>query len=282
MRLPLWFRLLRDYDRAFQLAARTHDIVRDEVIFAWLAPASYDQVTRDAYARAEDYLPGGSIFARGLFEWEREILDGPHFPKRGRVLLAAAGGGRELLALCQRGFEVLAFEPSPLVEGARQVARGFPHATVVQASYSDLIAACEARVGPLASFCAPGTFDAVLLGWGSLIHVTEPQLQLEILRAARALAPRGPTLASFALAPPPGSARGRSDRLRSALRSAFRPLGAHPPPPSGVTYSPSGGVLYTFHRDELLQLAARSGFSVERLEAYPFPHALLLPTPPSG
>lgn len=48
----------------------------------------------------------------GFRDWEASAI-AAYFPKSGRVLVPSCGGGREVLALARRGFEVVAFECEP-------------------------------------------------------------------------------------------------------------------------------------------------------------------------
>src|SRR5262249_22445928 len=149
-------------------------------------------LTAFVYADQRTYLPGGARFQGGLFGWERRALDAPVFPRSGRVLIGAAGAGRELCALVERGFSVVAFDPcAPFADAARKAAPR-DGATVVQASYEDLVDAVEGRGGPLELLRAEPPFDAVVLGWGSFSHVMPASARLALLRALRVLAPRGP------------------------------------------------------------------------------------------
>ena len=95
--------------------------IRDELLLAWIPPAERVALTAALYAGQSTYLPGGPRFEGGLFAWEERALEA--FPRSGRVLLGAAGAGRELGALVARGFEVVAFDPcQPFVDAARGVA----------------------------------------------------------------------------------------------------------------------------------------------------------------
>jgi len=58
---------------------------------------------------------------RGWFEWEREVIDG-YFKECKYLLVGAAGGGREVLALRRAGYAVDAFECHPrLVKFANEL-----------------------------------------------------------------------------------------------------------------------------------------------------------------
>ena len=204
-----------------------------------------------------------------------ELLARPEVPRSGRVLLAAAGGGRELKALLDRGFEVTAFEPNPvLFEGASRVAAGSSRARVVRATYADLMAAVN-RTGPLAGL-NDELFDFVLFGWGSFTHLTRAELQLQVLRAARALAPRAPLSLSFFMRPAK-QVDSRSARMRGALRGLLKRAGGQQPIEPGLGYDYGGGFVYSFTMDEVSDLAQQAGYRIEFLDEKVFPHVILQP-----
>jgi hypothetical protein len=280
MSVPAWVKLLRRTDQLVWYAYRFHAVLRDELLFAWLDPAQRDAVTQHAYSRQHIYLPGGATFERGLFDWEKTALALPQVPRTGRVLLGAAGGGRELQGLAAMGYEVTAFEPNPtLLEGTRAIARRWgDRVTVLQGTYDDMIAAACEGTGPLASLRERGGFDLVIFGWGSFTHVIDPSRQRELLRAAHALAPQAPLLLSFFTRQEAGDGPvGNAERLRRRLRHAFALLGRPSAAPAGLGYEAGGGFVYSFTVGEIQALAFEAGYLVERFEPLPFPHALLQP-----
>lgn len=125
-RLPLLVRTASASRRILRVATHLHDLFWDEVLCAWFSPRQREAINGIAWSKQAAFLPGGYSFERGLAEWERVATSEPPFPQAGRILLGGAGGGRELAQLCRRGFDVVAFEPSALCEGARQVAAPFP------------------------------------------------------------------------------------------------------------------------------------------------------------
>lgn len=276
MSVPLWVRALQRADRLAWYAFHGYEVLREELLFAWLDPSERDTVTQHAYRAQSAYLPGGTTFDRGLFDWERSLLERPEIPRSGRVLLTAAGGGRELEGLAQRGYEVTAFEPNSVLRaGATQVAARHS-ARVLDGVYADLTDAVEGR-GPLAELRDRSPFDLVVLGWGSITHVLDESARDALLRAVRALAPGAPVITSFFLRPD-GAPRGRTERLRDALRSAFARLGApNTEVPPGLAYESGGGFVYAFTEAEVQSMAHRAGYAVAVLDASPFPHALLVP-----
>ena len=177
-----------------------------------------------------------------------------------RVLVGAAGGGREVLFFVGRGCDVMALEPSGALRclcGAR--APGVP---LIAARYED-VASGRVSVG--------GEFDAVLLGLGSLSHVLDGATRLSLLRALADACPRGPILASV-LAPPrahasrrgaarlgAGSTIGRAAAIGRAIGAAVRARRSLPPREIGEVMFGGLGFARLFERDELRSLAASIG-----------------------
>jgi hypothetical protein len=277
---PLWSRLVFRSSRAFSALDVAQQLVRDELFFAFLHPNQRAALTSAAYALNSDYVPGGEIFSGGLFSWEKALLEHPKVPKSGRVLLAAAGGGRELGALIARGYEVYAFEPvAPFLVSARRVVRGST-STVIAARYEDLIARMAGQRGPLDD--CRGKFDFCVLGWGSLSHLTEPHLLVSVLKALRALAPSAPVMASFLTrSAGPEATNGGARMLRRWFRRAVQVAGGGVVPP-GLRFLKSAGFLYYFTREELGMLCAQAGYEIDAFNDGDYPHALLLPKAVNG
>lgn len=254
---------------------RLFEAVRDEMLLAFVPLDQRDAITAASYARAVEYLPAGQIFEQGLFSWEKALLARPGMPTHGRVLLPGAGGGRELKAFVERGYEVFAFEPAArLCAACREIVgdRGGP---VAQAAYADLLRLARDGSGPLSGFDGP--FDLVWLGWGSFTHVTVAEDHAAILASIRSLAPVAPLVLSFYLHPPVPPPQGRLMRLRRTLRRALRDLGGAGESWS-VEYWANVGFTYTFSEAELRALFHAAGYSIAVFEADPYPHALLLPS----
>lgn len=278
-RAPRWVRALLAWDRVAIRANNIRESILDEALLAWIRPEDRAALTATVYADQAAYLPGGLRFQGGLFTWERRALDSPLFPRAGRVLLGAAGAGRELQALLDRGFSVVAFDPCvPFVHAARALASA-DKATVVEASYADLVRAASGRGGPLGFLGAAPPFDAILLGWGSFSHVMPSSARLDLLLALRSLGGEAPVLLSFALEPEPGSAPPGKGRVRGALQRLFAALGAPGVSERGDHFLPSGGFFSFLSQDELLSLAFRAGYEVALFEDLPYPHAVLVPLP---
>lgn len=276
-RVPLWIRALLAVDHAALRIENLREGLRDELLLAWVPPADRAALTATLYADQSTYLPGGHRWKSGLFPWEKKVFDAPLFPRAGRALVGAAGAGREVMALIDRGFSVVAFDPcEPFVEAARAVAPA-DRATLVRASYADLVEAATQGEGPLREPCRGPAFDVVVLGWGSLSHVMPARARTDLLRAVRALAPAAPVLVSFALEPELATPAAGKGRVRDALRRAFSALHAPGSSEVGDHFFPTTGFFSYLGSDEVVRLAWESGYEVRLFEETPYPHAVLVP-----
>jgi SAM-dependent methyltransferase len=265
-------------DRGVSKLHAWHTALRDEIAVAWLDPSLRGLATELAYGSLRNYLPGGSTFQSGLHAWELEIIATPPFPPAGRLLLGGAGGGRELVALRARGYDVVAFEPSEvLVAGAARAVASDPGAEVHRGSFEDLVLAVERGSGPLAGL-ASARFDAVVLGWGALSHVLEHDQRVALMRALRALCPTGPVLASyFTDDDPERRPRAHAPTApRARLRAAFRRLGAPGTHSEGMAYG-RVGFMHLFVDEEVAHMARESGYTVLLRAQAPFPHVVFAP-----
>ena len=233
-------------DTGIDAGARVLRTLLAELLCALVPPSERNAVTAWVYRRASVYRPRGAVFDQGLFDWELEALRHPSFPSQGRILVGAAGGGREMLGLAQLGYQVVGFEPSSLAEDARQAVAHLPGSELVQASYDDVVAVAQGRPGPLTEvFNRP--FDGVILGWASLSHLVTADERLALLRALRVLAPAAPVLCSFL----PAGSRRPFAILRRRLRR---------PGDEGLSFWPRLGFVERFGREQIEALASDAGY----------------------
>lgn len=179
----------------------------------WLGLASAD----DLRALDERYYAGSDMYRtpewneQGLFGWEKELV-GRHFPAGGRVLVAACGGGREVLGLLEAGFDALGEEPH---EALVRYADGFlserGHPGRVRAAPRDGFSASDDR------------FDALVVGWGALSLVHGRAGRVAFLAGARErLVPGAPVLLSFFETAVDGRELRWTRRVAGVLRAARR------------------------------------------------------------
>jgi len=122
----------------------------------------------------------------GLRGWEEDWYAVALPPPPATVLVCAAGGGREVRALVTMGYAVDAFEPADAAFAQLRQAEG-PRCRTIQASYEDFVTG---------NIALADTYDAVVLGWGSLSHVMSAPVRRVIWKAADRHC-TGPLLASF-------------------------------------------------------------------------------------
>lgn len=122
----------------------------------------------------------------GLFGWERRMVE-RFFPPSGRLLVTAAGGGREVLALARMGYAVDGFEPhAGLVDAARRLLAREGVDARIAVSPRDQAPRTDAR------------YDGVIVGWSSYTLTQGRARRIAFLRDLRALArPGAPLLLSF-------------------------------------------------------------------------------------
>jgi hypothetical protein len=238
----------RAIDRAYQ----RFDGARRELVLALASDRLLARYNDLAYARSKSYHPQAAEYRTGLLTWEDATI-GAHFPSPpARVLVGAAGGGREAFALAERGYAVVAFEPSGLVELMAE-ARGAGGVDVYRARYDQLprVHTIEGREVDLSS---AGRFDAGIIGWASFSHLASDRERIDALRSFAALVD-GPVLVSFFgwirpdMVPEPTG-------LRRVLLKRF---GERRP---GSLFSVDVGLYRQLTEDDLRSMAAAAGVDV--------------------
>jgi hypothetical protein len=214
-----------------------------------------DELKYDAAARyfEEDYNRSG------LTLWELQALE-RSFPRHGRLLLLAAGAGRELLALTRLGYEVDASEPHPgLVRRANELLAADGSTARVQAAPRDALP--EDAIGP---------YDGLIIGWGAFSLIQGRDRRIALLRALRDRArPGAPLLLSF-LCRPRGS---RRFKLTATIGNALRRVRIRAEPVElgdGLSYE----FMHHFTREEIEQDLRSAGFEPVFYSPRPYGHAV--------
>lgn len=145
---------------------------------------------------------------RGLLPWEETAL-AEGFAPGGRLLVLGAGGGREVLALSRRGYDVVGYECNPALVA---FADGFLPRQ-----------GCGGRVHHLPRDAAPPApaepFDGIILGWGAYMLIPGRAHRIDLLRRLRPMVrPGGPILLSFFTR----GADGPRVRISAAVANAIR------------------------------------------------------------
>ena len=246
--MPLGTRRARGYVAAVRARARAAAVADAVWTGLWLGVLRRE----DLHAVDGAFYDGQALYRddahnrRGLLRWERRALDA-HFPPSGRLLVLAAGGGRELLPLAAAGYAVEGFECNP---------------TLVRVAERLLAedGASAARVRPIARDAAPageGPFDGVIVGWGSYMLIAGRARRVAFLRALRREVPDGaPVLLSFFTR----SERGRRARIVHAVARAVRRLRGDAPPDLGDDLTPN--FVHRFTEEEVRAELAEGGFAL--------------------
>jgi hypothetical protein len=154
----------------------------------WLGCLNADElnaVTAEHFDQSQYYASTEHNLS-GFFGWEKSVLD--RFFRRGsRILVAGAGGGREVLALRKAGFDAEGFECSvPLVRASEQIFE--------RVGESKYVTLCEPDRVPQ----GPRIYDGLVVGWTVYTHIPTKARRIAFLQALsqRAL-PGSPLLVSF-------------------------------------------------------------------------------------
>ena len=258
--LPLWARLaLAAHDRADVVLQQLRHCI-DGLTLGLFPDALLDHLTYAWYTRSRQYHDPAHNH-RGLFEWERLVIE-QEFPPAARVLLTSAGGGREALALLAGGHAVVATEC--VASLAQALARNLEPAT----------RAGTARVLHLPPDQVPtdlGPFDAGIVGWGGYCHLQPRPVRLAFLRSFQAaLKPGAPLLLSFLGATPGHS---RSARAVALLANIIRaPRRARRIEPGESTWS---GFARHFAPGEVTNEVQAAGFLAGEEEWHGYPHLVV-------
>jgi hypothetical protein len=192
----------------------------------------------------------------GLMDWERAALT-RHVAEGARLVITAAGAGREVLGALALGFDPVAFESHPELCAAGN--------RVLAAEGSPVrIAPCERD-----RFPPSGAADAVLVGWTSYSHIAGRGRRVRFLREARAfLAPGAPLIVSC------WGVRARPRYFRVVARTAglVRRLTRGEPPEPGDVLAPT--FLHCFTPGELKEELRMGGFRCVEVILEPYAHAV--------
>jgi hypothetical protein len=145
----------------------------------WAAAQSFglglldaDELVRLTLARFESssYADPSYNTQSGLWLWEREALR-RFFPQAGRIIVGAAGAGREMIALHRAGYSVVGFECARTLVDAG--------AAILQDAEcpGPLLWAAPCTVPPL-----EGLFDGAIMGWSGYMYVPTRAQRVRLLQ----------------------------------------------------------------------------------------------------
>ena len=231
-------------DRWFTRLASLAGAIHEGFWLGYLSADDLDAITGEHYRQSQEYS-SPEHNQRGLFDWERVVVE-QYFQPGSRILVAAAGGGREILALRRAGFQAEGFDCSP---------------TLVQASNAIFDRLGETRGVALCASgevpSGPALYRGLIVGWSGYTHIPTRRRRIAFLQQLRNRAlPATPVLVSFF--PREGSSRSETliYRIARISRVIFRKrkeqseLGDH----LGWCFS------HTFTREEIEAELQEAGF----------------------
>lgn len=208
-----------------------------------------DVVSERSYGEGANYT-GPEYLDSGFQFWE-EIAVSRFFPAGGKVLVAAAGGGREVIALARAGFVSAGFECSRAMVSAGKRAfaeRGLDNRL-------EWAPPCQVPEGMLQDEYA--TWDAAIVGWNGYTYISPRRRRIAFLRSLRDhLRYDSPILVSVAIRASHSGAALWTPRVANAVRRlTFR----RPEFATGSRFP--GHPRHGFSRPELEAELVEAGFS---------------------
>jgi hypothetical protein len=196
----------------------------------------------------------------GLFSWEREAIH-RFFRPSSSILVAASGGGRELIALHGLGFQVDGFDCTPrLVETSRRLLQ-------------------ELGVPANVTLCPPDDVpreltphDSLIVGWTAYTHISGSDRRIAFLRKLRASVQReAPVLVSFWVRDEASHDEHRAFRLAKWCRSLRGGRAGPLEPGDHVT---DRGYHHRFVKAEIEAEFKAGGFRMCHYSQTDYPHAV--------
>jgi len=200
---------LRVFFLSQHVLARAHTLIEALHAGFWLGCLSHDQMKTlvfQQYDQAALYRTAEHNLY-GFFPRESELIR-DHFKKCRSVLVAAAGGGREMIALAKAGMRVDGFECNP---GLADKCQEF----LMQLGVSGRILNAPPDQVP----SGLQQYDGAIVGFGALAHIVGRTKRINFLRELKShLHPNGPLLLSVGRRPPGSRYYGLIYQLARAIR----------------------------------------------------------------
>lgn len=199
-----------------------------------------------------------------LAPWEEAWFEADLPAPPGRILVGGAGDGREASWLAARGHHVAAFDPGTQATSRSQRALAASGGVAVRATYEEWAAVVLDHRGIRdANPALSARYDGVLLGWTSVMHVTDDHERSRLIETCDRICPDGPILLTFYPADR-ARPRGRAHRMGLRLgRRIARLRGGVELPADRESFGFACGFLRGWTVDEIESLAARFGRCAE-------------------
>src|SRR6266496_836143 len=180
----------------------------------------------------------------GLFLWEQEVIR-RSFPPGGRILMAAAGAGREMLALAAAGFRVDGFDCCPpFVEFGQGQLRKHGIAATLEYAPPSTVPECRCH------------YDAALVGFSGYMYIAGRDRRIRFLRdLCNLLTPNAPLMVSFA-----EGSLGRRRVWTAKIGTAIRKLRGAEPVEEGDCLK--DGFQHHFVRQQIMSEMSEAGMEL--------------------
>ncbi len=245
--------------RTHALLNSVHALARAGFAGLWLGVLTRDallEIGNGFYSSTPQYT-GDEYNQRGLWSWEQRAL-ARYFRDCRRVLVVGAGGGREVLALARRGYEVHGVECNPdLVRAGNLLLerQGLP---------------------PRIEYAPPDTapaegaaYDGLIIGWGAYMLIQGRPRRVALLQSVRAhVNPGAPLLASFFVRSPAA----RRFRVTTAVGNTLRRVLGREPLELGDALEPE--YVHYFTREEIAAELQQGGFALEHYSEDQYGHVV--------
>lgn len=234
-------------DRWFERLLRLTSVLHEGFWLACLKPDDLNAITTKRYSESQ-YFASSDHNISGLFDWEKAAVE-RYFRPGSRVLVAGAGGGREVLALCNAGFDAEGFECSlPLIQASQK--------TLSQLLGVSRVVHCPADAAPE----GPRVYEGIIVGWTAYTHIPTNARRILFLQALRRRTlPQSPVLISFLIQ----SSNGNNDlAIHRAARFFQLFFDRRRDPLELGDHVSFGRYLHFFTHDEIQGELSSSGFRV--------------------
>ncbi|HSL86775.1 MAG TPA: hypothetical protein VK861_07555 [Bacteroidales bacterium] len=207
-----WYKIVAKLSHiSFRINKKIYNFLEALLSGFWLGVMSEKSIeySDELFYNATDHYVDDKYNESGLFRWEQAMID-KHFTQVRKILLIAAGGGRETLTLQRMGYEVDSYECNPrLIEYANTLLRKN---------------GIEKKIEYLPGSSVPERiteYDGIIIGWGAYSLIPGTGKRLSFLEGLNPfLAKDAPLLISFLWT----RNRGSNDKIIKSVANFFRIL----------------------------------------------------------
>ena len=212
----------------------------------------------DGMYRDDDYNRSG------FWDWEAEAIQ-QYFGSASKILVAGAGGGREIYALTQAGYKADGFECNPtFVSYANEFLRQEKIDSLVKLASRDRCPEFE------------DTYDGLIVGWGAYTNIQGKQNRIEFLKQmlAQTDGREVPILISFF----PRKGKGRSYRVMQIVGNILRIIRSKPVVELGDSLLPHRIFVHYFIHEEVKKELENAGFELKHFSNKEYGYAIAMST----